>query len=357
MSLPDPVLSATDRAHSAASIAATQQSCGTLPWPDGHTDVWDHIESAMALVLGGQMDGARAAYDWLKRTQAQDGTWATRWNQEVVLDAGVDINQCAYVAVGVWQWWLVRHDRTFIEQMWPAVRAALDAVLRMQAPEGHVFWSREPSGEIRREALLTGSSSMYQSLRCGIALAELVGDQQPDWELAAGRLQHAVAHHTELFLNKSRFSMDWYYPVLGGCIRGQAGRALLASRWKDFVIAGKGVRCVHDQPWVTGAESAELALSLVTLGEFAPASAVLRDVQHLRHQDGSYWTGLVISDDVRWPAERSCWTAAAMVLAADALAGGPSRGLFTGQSLPTGMLLGKAACLAPESPCRGSLHR
>ena len=57
---------------------------------------------------------------------------------------------------------------------------------------------------------------MYQSLRCAIALAERMGEPQPDWELAAAQLGHAVACHPEAFADKSRFSMDWYYPVLGG---------------------------------------------------------------------------------------------------------------------------------------------
>ena len=68
-------------------------------------------------------------------------------------------------------------------------------------------------------------------------------------------------------------------------------------------------------------------------------------MQHLRHDDGSYWTGYVFDKDVRWPAERSSWTAAAMVLAADALAGGPTLPLFTGDDLPTGVLLAELDAL------------
>ncbi|HKJ56712.1 MAG TPA: hypothetical protein VJ978_12075, partial [Nitriliruptoraceae bacterium] len=40
---------------------------------------------------------------------------------------------------------------------------------------------------------------------------------------------------------------------------------------------------------------------------------------HLRDQDGSYWTGHVFTDGVRWPVEQSSWTAAAVILAADAI--------------------------------------
>jgi hypothetical protein len=83
--------------------------------------------------------------------------------------------------------------------MWPHVRRALDLVCDMQAPSGEIWWARD-GHEPRKEALLTGSASMYQSLRCGIALAELMGEPQPEWELAAGLLQHAVAHHDEFFV-------------------------------------------------------------------------------------------------------------------------------------------------------------
>ena len=349
MRLRDPgLLTAAQLDRTVAAIAAAQQPCGSLPWPDGHTDVWDHVECAMALLLGGRQEQARAGYRWLQDTQAEDGTWATSYEQVTVLDAMVDTNQVAYVAVGVWQWWDLTGDRPFVHALWPTVRKALDHVVGMQSPGGAVWWAREDD-VVRRECLLTGSSSMYQSLRCGIALAELVGEPQPEWELAAGQLQHAVAHHPESFLDKSRFSMDWYYPVLGGCVRGQAGLDLLASRWDDFVVPGVGARCVSDRPWVTGAETAELALALLCLGDDARARRVLTDVQHLREADGSYWTGLVFDEGVRWPEERSSWTSAAMVLADDALAGGPTLRLFRGDDLPTGVLLGACEAASCEA--------
>ena len=35
--------------------------------------------------------------------------------------------------------------------------------------------------------------------------------------------------------------------------------------------------------------------------------------------DGAYWTGYVHRDDTLWPEEKPTWTAAAVMLAADAL--------------------------------------
>ena len=104
----------------------------------------------------------------------------------------------------------------------------------------------------------------------------------------------------------------------------------LAADWDRFVVPGLGVRCVADRPWVTGAETCELALALAAVGRTDAALEQVAAMQHLRHDDGSYWTGLVFADGVRWPVERTTWTAAAVVLAADALSGAtPAAGLFS----------------------------
>jgi len=130
-----------------------------------------------------------------------------------------------------------------------------------------------------------------------------------------------VAVHPEAFADKSRFAMDWYYPVLGGAVRGADAAQRLAAGWETFVVPGLGVRCVSDQPWVTGAETCELVLALDACGMPAEAAAVFATTQHLRHPDGSYWTGWQYDNQAHFPAERSSWTAAAVVLAADALIG------------------------------------
>ncbi|MEA3040412.1 MAG: hypothetical protein QOE79_2925, partial [Sphingomonadales bacterium] len=193
--------------------------------------------------------------------------------------------------------------------------------------------------------LLTGSSSTYHSLRCGLALADYVDEPQPEWEIAAGRLGHLIADHPDVFVDKDRFSMDWYYPVLGGAVRGDVARERLVSRWDRYVVAGLGIRCVDDEPWVTGAESAECVIALETVGLTDRARQLFADIQHLRCADGSYWTGWQFTANVNWPEEHSTWTAAAVVLAADALSRTtPASGIFHAEDLPVGARLGGAAC-------------
>ncbi len=313
------ILSAADVLATARSIADAQERSGAVRWPDGHVDVWDHIECAMALSAAGLSGAARRAYDWLRRSQRADGSWPRTFVSGAVTDPAAESNHAAYAAVGIWHELQVTRDEEFAQTMWPMVRRAIGWVLGMQAPGGEIVWERDARGMLAGYALLTGCSSIHQALRCAVALADYMGESQPDWELAADELAHAVAWHPGSFADKSRFSMDWYYPVLGGAVRGPAAAERLAADWDTFVVPGLGVRCVRDHPWVTGAESCELVLALDAVGEQVAAAELFADVQHLRDDGGAYWTGWQFADQQHYPAERSAWTAATVILAADAL--------------------------------------
>ncbi|MBW8750354.1 MAG: prenyltransferase [Propionibacteriales bacterium] len=319
----DGVLSSAQVAATARSIADMQEPSGAVPWTTGeHTDVWNHVEAAMAMLVGGQVEAAERAYAWCARTQRRDGSWPLKIVADRVEDASGETNMSAYLAVGVWHHWLLRRDQAFVERMWPVVRRGLDFVVGMQLSFGGIAWSQEWAdgpAKVNEDALLAGSSSIYQSLRAGVALADLVDDPQPEWELAGGRLGHALRQHRDQFLDKSEFSMDWYYPVLGGAVRGSAATALLEEGWETFVVPGLGIKCVSTNNWVTGAETCELVMSLDAVGDHGRALELFAAMQHLRHDDGRYWTGYVFPDDVHWPAEQTTYTAAAVVLAADEL--------------------------------------
>ncbi|MGN2640230.1 prenyltransferase [Nocardia takedensis] len=323
-------LSRRQSLRTAESIAAEQQPSGAIPWfRGGHTDPWDHVESAMALSATGLYDEARAAYRWSAATQRADGSWPRQFRGDAVEFDDSDSNFCAYLATGVWHHLLCTGDLPFARELWPSVRAGIDFVLGMRGEHGQIHWAATASGEVVTEALVTGCSSIHHSIRCALALAERMGEDRPDWEAAAVRLANALRHRPEAFTAKDRYSMDWYYPVLCGVLTGAAGQERIAARWNEFVVGNIGIRCVSDRPWVTGAETCELVMALDTLGDGARARELFAAMQHLRELDGSYWTGLVFADGKRWPEERTTWTGAAVVLAADALSGAtPASGIF-----------------------------
>ncbi|WP_148572182.1 prenyltransferase [Nocardioides caldifontis] len=331
------VLTAAQVRETAAAVVRVQQPDGGIPWAVGeHIDVWNHVEAAMALLVAGEVEAAEAAYEWVRRRQRADGTWPMKIIGEAVEDDAAEANMCAYLAVGVWHHWLVRRDSGFVERFWPVVRRALDFVASMQAPFGGISWSREADGTLREDggALLAGSSSIYHSFRAGLSLAGLVQQPQPDWEVVAGGLRHALEAHRDQFMDKSTFSMDWYYPVLGGPVRGREAAEMFERRWDDFVVDGLGCRCVDTNPWVTGAETCELVLALDNVGDRDRALRLFTDIQHSRHESGLYWTGYVFPEGVWWPNEQTTYTSAAVILAADALSSTtPGAGIFRGDAL------------------------
>ncbi|GED87291.1 prenyltransferase [Streptomyces sp. NPDC056112] len=320
------VLTAGQAAATVRGILAVQREDGAIPWFRGHhLDPWDHVEAAMALDAAGEHEAAERAYAWLARHQLQDGSWYAAYADgahDDVTDRRRETNFVAYTAVGVWHHYLSTGDDAFLDRMWPVVYAAIEFVLRLQQPGGQIGWKREDDGTDTADALLTGCSSVHHALCCALAIAEQREEPQPDWELAVGTLRHAIRAHPERFLDKDRYSMDWYYPVLGGALTGAEAKARITEGWDRFVVPGLGVRCVVPNPWVTGGESAELALTLWAVGESDHALAVLQSIQHLRDPDtGLYWTGYVFEDDAVWPRELTTWTAGSLLLAVAALGG------------------------------------
>lgn len=320
LSVPD-VLSAEQARRIGDYIASQQDPNGALPWfQGGHLDPWDHVEAAMGLTITGHVDEAMRAYLWSARTQRADGSWPMKQTAGIVQDNAADTNQCAYIAVGVWHYYLVTGQAASLARMWPTVEHAINFVVRGQLPSGAISWAMSADREWQDQALLTGSSSTLQAIECACLIAETLGHDRPRWRVAGRSLRHAIRHTPDAFADRSRYSMDWYYPVLCGAVRGDEARALLDAKWEIFQWPGRGTRCVSDEPWVTAAETAELIAALDAIGESDRAAALFADIQFLRDDStGGYWTGRNIPNDAIWPEEQTTWSAAAVLLAADAL--------------------------------------
>ncbi len=308
-------------------IAHTQQPGGGIPWFEGGIiDPWDHVESAMGLTIGGRIREAEAAYQWLKTHQHQEGYWLAAYDGDEVADGTrAETNFVAYAATGVWHHYMATGDESFLREMWPVIAAALDFVLSLQADSGEIYWALDTRTGINKDALVTGCSSIFRSLDCGIAIAQELDEPHAHWQRARRRLGAALLTKPERFdrtwESKARYSMDWFYPVLSGALSPDAGSERLHGRWDEFVEAGLGCRCVSDQPWVTIAETCELIMACAAAGLSEKAERLFNDLTRFQVEDGSWWTGYVFTDEVMWPDERPTWTAGAILLASDTLYG------------------------------------
>lgn len=336
-----------------ARIVELQRPNGAIPWYDGGViDPWNHTEAAMGLTVIGETDRARLAFKYLQDTQLDDGSWWGQLGSAVPFDdeahytggdegAGKpirDTNFAAYIATGVWHHYLITRDRQWLAAIWPNVEAAIQWVVAHQSPHGDIRWAADDPHTPENDALITGSSSIYKSLECAIHIANKLRVSSHDWSRARVRLGEALREKPHRFdrtwESKERYSMDWYYPVLAGVITGDAARRRIAAKWDIFVAEGKGCRCVLDQPWVTIAESAELTMALLVAGQRREAEQMLAWQHQWRDEEGAYWMGFQFEENVAWPSEKPAWTAAAIILATDAVTGAtPASRLFAERTL------------------------
>ena len=192
--------------------------------------------------------------------------------------------------------------------------------LSLQQPTGEIYWALDYQDVPWPSAPLTGSSCICQSIKSALKIAGILGYNRPDWETSARKLARAIRERPELFDyhgdNRRGYAMNWYYPVLTGMVSGEEARQHIAGRWPEFVVDGWGCKCSLDEPWITVAETCELAMALVGIGEMEIADTLLDWVLPLQDTDGGFWTGIRLPEEIIYPPdEKTTWTAAGMILA------------------------------------------
>jgi len=305
-------------------ILAVQQDDGSIPWEPGKKlDPWDHVEAAMGLSIAGKKEEAKAAFLWLKHNQLPDGSWYSEFQNSLPTTKRRETNFSAYIATGLWHFHLIFQDKIFLKQMLPTLLAAVNFVLSKQTDLGDILWAAEEGKEILDDSLITGSSSIFKSLECASAIFKIFDEPTENLKISMQKLKDSINDNPERYdrtwESKSRYSMDWYYPVLCGVYDKEKSLIQIKSTWSEFVVEGKGCKCVKEEPWVTIAESSELVAALVRIGEISKAKEIFDSLHQWRDSDGLYWTGYVYTDKKFWPIEKPTWTAGAVLLAADAI--------------------------------------
>ena len=306
-------------------ILSVQNTDGSIPWElEEKLDPWDHIEAAMGLSIAGKKEESEKAFLWLKDNQLTDGSWYAEYLKSIPATKRRETNFSAYIATGLWHYYLIFEDKDFIEHMLPTLTKAIDFVLSMQTEGGDIYWASEEGKEILDDSLITGSSSIYKSLECAAAIFNTFDKSVESILMAMYKLKISINENPQRYdrnwESKSRYSMDWYYPVLCGVYDKEKSIKQINSKWSEFIVEGMGCKCVKEEPWVTVAESSELVTALVKIGLYTEAETLLHSLHQWRDEkDGLYWTGYVYADKKFWPVEKPTWTAGAVLLAADAL--------------------------------------
>ena len=299
------------------SIARCQLGSGMIPWAKGsHADAWNHTEAVMALSIGSRLDEARRGVDWVAGSIGRDGTICQFYSGSGVREPRIDLNCCLYTNVGLLAFLVASRDVGYVAEVLPRFDLTTNFVLGYQRSDGSFPWAIDPDLTPKSSSLKAASSAMLISLEAAMVLDELVGRNRPELKEAHEALAGFLGDPGSEFLDKSEWAMDGYYPVLAGVFDQPGYASALRSFMARFYIEGEGIQAVASSNWITVAETSEVAMAEIRLGNLEAASRLLRDLGPLARPDGGFLTGWVLPERRSFPAgEVSSYSAAAYVIA------------------------------------------
>ena len=253
-------------------IKSTQLKSGAIPSDDNQNhDPWDHIESILGLNFSKELNSSKLAFTWLINNQNSDGSWFSKYDDETPIEKNKPTHFGPYIALAALHFYKIFDDKEYLRELWPAINSAVNFSINLQNANGTIPWSIDSDGLIEEDYLLTGSSSILKSIECAIAIAKILQDHRyiNKWTQSYRSLANAIknpANKFDLLKDRKSFSMDWYYPIISGCLNESEKLAYIDKIFKDFYVKDLGVKCVVHEPWITVAETSEFIISLVIAG-------------------------------------------------------------------------------------------
>ena len=306
-----------------AYIKSIQYKSGAIPSnEDGTHDPWDHIESIMGLNIYKDIEASKSAFNWLTHHQNSDGSWYAKYYKTDAIEKNKPTHFSPYIAVAALHFFRIFKDINFLQSIWSSIELAVNFSVELQQDNGTIPWSINNNSQIENDYLLTGCSSILKSIECGIALSKILNETKniEKWKKAHLLLSNAIQDPDgkfDLIKDRKRFSMDWYYPILSGCLKQDEKSYYINKIFKDFYLDGIGIKCVIEEPWVTVAETSEFILALMCAGYDDEAKRLLFDVLNISDEEGIPFMGWQYEQNIFWPEEKPSWTAAALMLSAD----------------------------------------
>jgi hypothetical protein len=277
----------------------------------------------MGLNFLNDKESSDLAFKWLTNNQNKDGSWYAKYSNNDPSELNKPTHFGPYISVAALHYYKIFSDKDKLLELWETIDSAIDFSLNLQGSNGTIPWSVDKNNQIENDFLLTGASSILKSLECAIAISKILDlDSNKKWTKAYELLAYAIKNPKGLFdktIDRSRFSMDWYYPIISGVLSDSEKDKYIKKIYKDFYIEGIGVKCVVEEPWVTVAETSEFIVSLVISNEIEEAKKLLIEVMNISDLNDIPYMGWQYEENIFWPEEKPSWTAAALILAADSI--------------------------------------
>ena len=238
----------------------------------------------------------------VRLADAACSTTPARWHAYYVGDEvkehTLDTNVTCYVANGVWHHYLCTRDSGFLEDDVPGRRARDRLRARQPAPDRRDRVGRRSRAASKARARC--SPDRRASTRRCAARSPPPNASAANGPTGSCRSARSPSRsRTGPSASSTRTAGRWTGTTRSSSACSAGTRPKRGSRRSGTRSSrpDRGVRCVSDQPWVTAAETCELVMALDAIGLHDRARTLFEWVQFLRHDDGSYWTGMNFADD------------------------------------------------------------
>lgn len=180
------------------TIIAAPEFDETFSRCGGYSYCWGRDAAFITTALDkvGLKDLTDAFYNWTLTAQSQDGSWQQRHYHDGQLAPswGLQIDEGASIIWGMWQHYLVDHDRAFAANVWPSVlngaqflSSFIDETTGLPKPSIDLWEEREASHTY-------SSAAVYGGLTAAAGFAELAGEYElsEKWNEIAANIQNGI---------------------------------------------------------------------------------------------------------------------------------------------------------------------
>ena len=282
------------------------------------------MESILGLNFSKELNSSKLAFKWLIDNQNSDGSWFSKYEDEKPIEKNKPTHFGPYISVAALHFYKIFADKKYLKKLWPTIESAVNFSINYQITNGTIPWSIDSDGLVEEDYLLTGSSSILKSIECAIAIAKILDNKSninkwiQSYHLLADAIRNSESKF-DLLKDRKSFSMDWYYPIISGCLCESEKLFYIDKIFKDFYVKDIGVKCVVHEPWITVAETSEFIISLVIAERRKDAQKLLIDVLNISDETGIPYMGWQYKENIFWPDEKPSWTSSALIVAADTL--------------------------------------
>ena len=297
-------------------ILKNQKDNGEILWDEkGKWDFWDHCECLIALSIYEEWDAFKRGLDFCLSKVDQEGLVKSQYIDGKISQDYFEAHHAPYIFMPLLQKYFIDNDINYLLKYRSEIHQIYKGTFKFKDADGYYHWALDQNG-LLDDTLVTSSCSLELSRRAYNKICKLIQDEEfidHDKIISENKLNSNKFDRGGI--DRSRFSMDSYYPIL--CQSGTIEDAM--ETLNKFYVNGLGIKCVEEEPWVTFAESSECIMALYKIGLKKEAKKIFDEVMKHKNSKGYFSTGYQYELGVYWPEEDSTWTNAAVIMAADCI--------------------------------------